>query len=193
MKYELPKLPYEANELEPVISKSTIEYHYGKHLQAYINNLNSLKEGTKYDNMSLEEIIKSSEGPLFNNAAQTWNHIFYFESLKPHQSMGPNGKLADAINKKWGSFEAFQKEFSAEAASIFGSGWAWLVKDKNNDLLIVKESNAGNPMTKGYTPILTFDVWEHAYYLDYQNRRPDHIKEMWKIINWDVVEKRYSF
>ena len=191
MKFELPQLPYEINELEPVISGSTIEFHYGKHLQAYINNLNSLKEGTKFENSSLEEIIKNSDGPIFNNAAQTWNHIFYFESLTPNQSEGPKGELAAAIDKKWGSFENFVKEFSAAAASVFGSGWAWLVKDDNNELFILKESNAGNPMTQGYHPILTFDVWEHAYYLDYQNRRPDYIKDMWKIINWDVISKRF--
>ena len=191
MTFELPQLPYEINELEPVISRSTIEFHYGKHLQAYINNLNSLKEETKFENSSLEEIIKNSDGPIFNNAAQTWNHIFYFESLTPNQSGGPKGELAIAIDKKWGSFENFIKEFSAAAASLFGSGWAWLAKNDNNELYILKESNAGNPITQGYQPILTFDVWEHAYYLDYQNRRPDYIKDMWKIINWDVVSKRF--
>ena len=191
MKFELPQLPYEVNALEPVVSRSTIEFHYGKHLQAYINNLNSLKEGTKFENSSLEEIIKNSDGPIFNNAAQTWNHIFYFESLTPNQTGGPEGELATAIDKKWGSFENFVKEFSAAAASVFGSGWAWLAKDDNNELYILKESNAGNPMTQGYHPILTFDVWEHAYYLDYQNRRPDYIKDMWKIIDWDVVSKRF--
>ncbi len=191
MKFELPKLPYAHNALEPVISQETIDFHYGKHHQAYVNNLNNLIPGTKFENMDLVEIIKESDGPIFNNAAQVWNHTFYFESFKPNGGGKPTGKLAEAIDKKWGSLENFQKEFNTASTSLFGSGWAWLVKNKDGELEIVKESNAGNPLTKGLTPILTFDVWEHAYYLDYQNRRPDHVGKLWDIINWDVVSSRY--
>lgn len=191
MKFELPKLPYAADALEPVISKTTIEFHYGKHHQAYVNNLNNLVPGTKFENADLETIVKESDGAIFNNAAQVWNHTFYFNSFKPNGGGAPKGALAEAINKKWGSFENFQKEFNAASVSLFGSGWAWLVKNKNGELDIVKESNAGNPLTKGLTPILAFDVWEHAYYLDYQNRRPDHISKLWDIVDWDVVSSRY--
>lgn len=191
MKFELPKLPYAADALEPVISKNTIDFHYGKHHQAYVNNLNNLIPGTKFENADLETIVKDSDGAIFNNAAQVWNHTFYFYSFKPNGGGTPKGAFADAINKKWGSFENFQKEFNTASVSLFGSGWAWLVKNKDGELEIVKESNAGNPMTKGLTPILAFDVWEHAYYLDYQNRRPDHISKLWDIVDWDVVSSRY--
>ncbi|MDD6209225.1 MAG: superoxide dismutase [Bacteroidales bacterium] len=191
MKFELPPLPYAENALEPIISERTLQFHHGKHHLAYVNNLNALIVGTKFENDSLETIIMESDGPIFNNAAQVWNHTFYFNSLSPKGGGQPKGKLADAINATWGSFENFQKEFNAAATSQFGSGWAWLVKDGDGKLSIVKTGNADNPMTKGLTPILTFDVWEHAYYLDYQNRRPDYVGEMWKIINWDEVSKRY--
>lgn len=191
MKFELPKLPYANNALEPVISEETINFHYGKHHQAYVNNLNNLIQGTKFENADLVTIIKESDGPIFNNAAQVWNHTFYFNSFKPNGGGAPKGKLAEAINATWGSFDNFKKEFNTASTGLFGSGWAWLVKDKDGKLSIIKESNAGNPLTKGLTPILTFDVWEHAYYLDYQNRRPDHVNALWDIINWDVVEERY--
>ncbi|MGL5318068.1 MAG: superoxide dismutase [Bacteroidales bacterium] len=191
MKFELPTLPYTADALEPIISKNTIDFHYGKHHQAYVNNLNNLIPGTKFENADLETIVKESDGPIFNNAAQVWNHTFYFTSFKPGGSGVVKGPLAEAINKKWGSFENFQKEFNAACVSVFGSGWAWLVKNNEGELEIVKESNAGNPITKGLKPILTFDVWEHAYYLDYQNRRPDHVSKLWDIIDWDVVSARY--
>lgn len=191
MKFELPKLPYANNALEPVISEETINFHYGKHHQAYVNNLNNLIQGTKFENADLVTIIKESDGPIFNNAAQVWNHTFYFNSFKPKGGGAPKGNLAEAINATWGSFDNFKKEFNTASTGLFGSGWAWLVKDKDGKLSIVKESNAGNPLTKGLTPILTFDVWEHAYYLDYQNRRPDHVNALWDIINWDVVEERY--
>lgn len=191
MKFELPKLPYANNALEPVISEETINFHYGKHHQAYVNNLNNLIQGTKFENADLVTIIKESDGPIFNNAAQVWNHTFYFNSFKPNGGGAPKGKLAEAINATWGSFDNFKKEFNTASTGLFGSGWAWLVKDKDGKLSIVKESNAGNPLTKGLTPILTFDVWEHAYYLDYQNRRPDHVNALWDIINWDVVQERY--
>ena len=191
MKFELPPLPDAENALEPVISAETLKYHHGKHHQAYVNNLNTLIVGTKFENDNLETIIMEADGPIFNNAAQVWNHTFYFNSLSPKGGGQPTGKLADAIKNTWGTFENFQKEFNAAATSQFGSGWAWLVKDKNGKLSIVKTGNAENPMTKGLIPLLTFDVWEHAYYLDYQNRRPDYINEMWKIINWEEVSKRY--
>lgn len=191
MKFELPVLPYATNELEPVISKRTIELHHGKHLQTYITNLNNLIQGTKFENADLETIVKESDGAIFNNAGQTLNHNIYFLSFSPKGGGEPTGKLAEAIKAQFGSFEDFKKEFSAAAVSVFGSGWAWLAKDAEGKLSIHKESNAGNPLTKGLTPLLGFDVWEHSYYLDYENRRADHINELWKIIDWNVVGARY--
>lgn len=191
MKYELIKLPYEANALEPVISQKTIEFHHGKHLQAYVNNLNNLIAGTKYENMSLEDIVKDSEGGIFNNAGQILNHNMYFQQFSPDANGRPDEILLEAIQAEWQTFENFQKEFNAAAASLFGSGWVWLAADKDKKLSIQKESNAGNPLTKGLQPILCFDVWEHAYYLDYQNRRADHIAALWNIIDWNVIEERY--
>ena len=191
MKFELPKLPYATDALEPVIGKQTVELHYGKHLQTYITNLNNLIPGTKFENADLETIVKESDGAIFNNAGQTLNHNIYFLSFSPNGGGEPKGKLADAINAEWGSFENFKKEFVAAGVSVFGSGWVWLAKDKNGKLQITKEANAGNPLTKGLTPLLGFDVWEHAYYLDYQNRRADHLAELWKIIDWEVVGARY--
>ena len=181
MKFELPSLPYAQNALQPVISETTIQFHYGKHHQTYVNNLNNLIAGTEYENRSLEEIILNSDGAVFNNAAQVWNHTFYFSAFAPNGKGELSSKLADAIDAEWGSFENFRKEFNAAAVGQFGSGWAWLVKDAVGKLAIVKTGNAENPMTQGLTPILTFDVWEHAYYLDYQNRRPDYVNELWKI------------
>lgn len=191
MKFELPKLPYATNALEPVISQQTIELHYGKHLQTYVTNLNNLIPGTKFENSDLETIVKESDGAIFNNAGQILNHNIYFLTFSPNGGGEPKGKLAEAINAEWGSFENFKKEFNTAATGLFGSGWAWLAKDANGKLQITKEQNAGNPITKGLTPLLGFDVWEHAYYLDYQNRRADHLTELWKIINWDSVEARY--
>lgn len=191
MKFELPKLAYEANALEPAISSQTIAFHYGKHHQAYVNNLNAMVIGTPFENMGLEEIIRKSEGGIFNNAAQVWNHTFYFNCFTPGGAGEPDGELLDAIEKTWDSFENFKKEFNTAAATLFGSGWAWLVKDKEGRLSIIKESNAGTPLTKNLEPILTFDVWEHAYYLDYQNRRADYLEALWKIIDWDAVNARY--
>ena len=191
MKHELIKLPYEANALEPVISQKTIEFHHGKHLQAYVNNLNNLIVGTKYENMSLEDIVKDSEGGIFNNAGQILNHNMYFQQFSPDANGRPDEILLEAIQAEWQTFENFQKEFNAAAASLFGSGWVWLAADKDKKLSIQKESNAGNPLTKGLQPILCFDVWEHAYYLDYQNRRADHIAALWNIIDWNVIEERY--
>lgn len=191
MNFQLPVLPYSKEALEPVIGAGTIDFHYGKHHLAYVNNLNNLIKGTPFENMSLEEIILKSDGAVFNNAAQVWNHTFYFYSFKPGGGGAPKGSLAAAIDSQWGSFENFTKEFNAAALSIFGSGWAWLAKESDGKLVILKESNAGTPLTKGVTPILTFDVWEHAYYLDYQNRRADYLSALWGIIDWQAVSARY--
>lgn len=191
MKFELIQLPYAANALEPVISKETIEFHHGKHLQAYVNNLNNLIPGTKFENAPLEKIVAESDGAIFNNAGQILNHNLYFTQFSPKGGGKPSGKLAEAIDKTWGSFENFQKEFNTAGAGLFGSGWVWLAKDKDGKLSITKEANGSNPVAKGLTPILGFDVWEHAYYLDYQNRRPDHLAALWKIVDWDAVGKRY--
>lgn len=191
MKFELPTLPYAADALEPVISANTIGFHYGKHHQAYVNNLNNLIKDTKFEsNYTLEQIIMEAEGGIFNNAAQVWNHTFYFEALGK-QSAGPKGALLEAIVRDFSSFDNFKQQFSDAAIKVFGSGWAWLVKDKSGKLSIRQTSNAGNPMTDGFIPILTCDVWEHAYYLDYQNRRPDYIKSFWDLINWDKVAERF--
>jgi len=191
MKFTLPELPYAQNALEPVISEKTIGFHYGKHHQTYVNNLNGLVVGTEFENSGLETIIKKADGAIFNNAAQIWNHTFYFLSLTPTKGSVPGDKLAKAINEEWGSLDNFKAEFNKAAVSVFGSGWAWLVKDAQGKLSIVKESNAGNPLTHGLTPLLTFDVWEHAYYLDYQNRRPDYVSALWDLVNWKLVSERY--
>lgn len=190
MAFELPKLPYAMDGLAPHISKETLEYHYGKHHNAYVTNLNNLAPGTEYEGKSLEEIIKSAPaGGLFNNAAQVWNHSFYWECLSPNGGGEPTGALAEAINKAFGSFASFKEQFTKVAATTFGSGWAWLVKNGSGDLELVSTSNAGNPMTEGKTPLLTCDVWEHAYYVDYRNARPKYIEAFWNLVNWSFVEK----
>jgi Fe-Mn family superoxide dismutase len=191
MSFELPKLPYALNALEPVISQKTLEFHYGKHHQAYVNNLNNLVPGTKFENANLETIIKEAEGGIFNNGAQVWNHTFFFNSLAPNAGAEPGGPLSEAIKKSFGSFSEFKEKFSKSAVTLFGSGWAWLVKKPDGSLDIVQESNAGNPLRNGVTPILTCDVWEHAYYLDYQNKRPDFVEAFWKLVNWREVETRF--
>jgi Fe-Mn family superoxide dismutase len=191
MSHTLPSLPYALNALEPHISQKTLEFHYGKHHQAYVNNLNNLIPGTKFENATLETVILEADGPIFNNGAQIWNHTFYFTSLSPKGGGEPAGILGEAIKKSFGSFSEFKDKFSKAAVSLFGSGWAWLVKKADGSVEIVQESNAGNPLRKGLTPILTCDVWEHAYYLDYQNRRPDYIEAFWKVIDWEVVGKRF--
>jgi Fe-Mn family superoxide dismutase len=191
MSFELPILPYAPPALEPNISAKTIEFHYGKHHQAYVNNLNNLVKGTEFENAKLEEIIKKASGGIFNNAAQIWNHTFYWESFAPNAGGEPSGKITEAINKSFGSFAQFKEKFSAACVTLFGSGWAWLVKKPDGTLDIIQESNAGNPLTKGLIPLLTCDVWEHAYYLDYQNRRPDYIAAFWKLVNWSKVEERF--
>ena len=192
MTYEMPKLPYANNGLEPVISQATIDYHYGKHLQTYVNNLNALVPGTEFEGKSVEEIVATApDGGIFNNAGQTLNHNLYFTQFSPYGGGRPTGALAKAIDETWGSFENFQKEFVAAGTGLFGSGWVWLAKDKDGKLSITKEANGSNPVAHGLKPILGFDVWEHAYYLDYRNRRPDHLNALWKIIDWDTVGKRY--
>ncbi len=190
-KFELIQLPYEANALEPVISKETLGFHHGKHLQAYVNNLNGLIEGTKYEDMPLEDIVKTSEGGVFNNAGQILNHNLYFTQFRaPKADNKPTGVIAQWIDQQFGSFDAFKEEFSKKGATLFGSGWVWLSVDKDGKLQITQETNAGNPVQRGLRPLLTFDVWEHAYYIDYQNRRPDHIAALWQIVDWDVVNGR---
>jgi Fe-Mn family superoxide dismutase len=191
MKFSLPELPYAHNALEPIVSEKTISFHYGKHHQTYVNNLNGLIEGTEFENADLETILKKSTGAIFNNAAQTWNHTFYFLTLTPNKGSVPSDKLAKAIDIAFGSMDEFKTEFNKASVSVFGSGWAWLVKDAEDQLSIVKESNAGNPITRGLIPLLTFDVWEHAYYLDYQNRRADYVAALWDLVNWNVVSERY--
>jgi len=191
MKFSLPELPYAHNALEPVISEKTISFHYGKHHQTYVNNLNGLIPGTEFENADLDTIVKKSEGAIFNNAAQIWNHNFYFLSLTPIKGTTPSAALEKAINAAFGSVDSFKEDFGKAAVSVFGSGWAWLVKDAEGKLSIAKESNAGNPMTRGLVPLLTFDVWEHAYYIDYQNRRADYVSALWELIDWNVISERY--
>ena len=191
MNYELIQLPYEANALEPVISKETLGFHHGKHLQAYVNNLNAAIDGTKYAEMPLEDIVKTADGGVFNNAGQILNHNLYFTQFRaPRADNKPTGVIAQWIDEQFGSFEQFKEEFTKKGATLFGSGWVWLSVDKDGKLVITQETNAGNPVQRGLRPLLTFDVWEHAYYIDYQNRRPDHLNALWQIIDWDVVNER---
>ncbi len=192
MKFTQPRLPYAPDALAPVISATTIDFHYGKHEKAYIDTLNSLIEGTPFDEMSLEEIICKSEGKLFNNAAQAWNHIFYFFQFSPNGLKEPSGKLREQIENQFESVDAFKKKFEEAGATLFGSGWVWLSADDKGTLFITQGGNASNPMTQGLKPILTFDVWEHAYYLDYQNRRADYLHSLWDIVDWDIVGIRYG-
>lgn len=192
MKIDMPRLPYAEDALEPVISKQTINFHYGKHLQNYVNTTNSLVEGTALEGKSVEEIVKSApEGPVYNNAGQTLNHSLYFLQFMPQADNNePKGRVADAINAAFGSFGEFKERFTKAAATLFGSGWAWLSQDRDGRLVITQEANGDNPLRGGLNPLLGIDVWEHAYYLDFQNRRADHLAEIWSIINWEVVEDR---
>ena len=192
MAHQLPALPYAMNALEPVISQETLEYHYGKDHNAYVTNLNNLIPGTEFENMSLEDIIMKSSGGVFNNAAQVWNHTFYWNCLGPNGGGQPSGALADAINQTFGSFDAFKEAFTKSATTNFGSGWTWLVKNSDGGVEIVNTSNAGTPMTDGKTALLTVDVWEHAYYVDYRNARPKYLEEIWKIINWEFVAQQFA-
>ena len=191
-KFELMALPYASEALEPVISKETIAFHHGKHLAGYVNNLNGLLEGSPLAGLPLEEIVCKATGGMLNNAGQILNHNLYFGQFSGDSKLAPTGKLDEAINRDFGSFEAFKEEFQKKGATLFGSGWVWLSADKDGKLVITQETNAANPIQKGLKPLLTFDVWEHAYYLDYQNRRPDHLAALWQIVNWEVIEKRYN-
>lgn len=197
MQHTLPDLPYAKDALEPYISAETIAFHYGKHHQTYVTNLNKLIVGTEFENASLEEIVKKSSGAIFNNAAQIWNHTFYWNGLTPNTSnaaraMPSSGKLVEAIQAKWGSLDAFKTAFTQCAVTTFGAGWAWLVKKEDGTLDIVSTSNAATPLTGKAIPLLTCDVWEHAYYIDYRNARADYVEKFWNIIHWDFVEKNFA-
>lgn len=192
MEHTLPPLPYALDALAPFISKETLEYHYGKHHQAYATNLNNLIKGTEFENSALEEIVKKSAGGVFNNAAQVWNHTFYWNSMKPNGGGAPTGPLADAINAKWGSFDKFKEEFTKCAVGTFGSGWAWLVKKADGSLDLVSTSNAATPLTTDATPLMTCDVWEHAYYIDTRNARPKYLENFWNLVNWDFASKNFA-
>jgi Fe-Mn family superoxide dismutase len=190
MLFTLPELPYSKDALAPLISVETIEFHYGKHHAAYVTNLNNLIKGTEFENMTLEEIIKKAKGGIFNNAAQVFNHTFYWNCLKPQGGGEPTGKIADAITKTWGSFAAFKEKFTAAATTQFGSGWAWVAQNADGSIEISQTSNADCPLTKNQKPILTCDVWEHAYYIDYRNSRPNYMEAFWKLVNWDFASKQ---
>lgn len=192
MAFSLPKLPYAHDALEPYISKKTLEFHYGKHHQAYVNNVNNLVVGTEFENATLEEIVSKAEGGIFNNGAQVWNHTFYFMQFAKDGCDAPKDGLKAAIEAKFGSVEGFKADFSKVAATLFGSGWAWLVVNKAGELEIVQTSNAANPMRDGKKPILTCDVWEHAYYIDKQNARPKYVEDFWKILDWKVISERFA-
>ena len=187
MAIELPALPYDRAALEPHISAETLDFHYGKHHQAYVTNLNKQIEGTEFESMDLESIIRKAQGGMFNNAAQVWNHTFYWNSLSPNGGGDPSGKLADALTKTFGSVEKFREEFSTAAAGNFGSGWTWLVQRPDGSLAIVNTSNAATPITGDDKPLLTIDVWEHAYYIDYRNARPKYVEAFWNLVNWDFA------
>ena len=192
-KFELMALPYAMDALEPVISKQTLEFHHGKHLAGYVNNLNGLLEGSPLAGLPLEEIVLKAEGGMLNNAGQILNHELYFgQFAAPKADNAPTGKFAEAIVRDFGSFEAFKEAFQKSGATLFGSGWVWLSRDQDGKLVITQEVNAANPVQKGLKPLLTFDVWEHAYYLDYQNRRPDHLAALWQIVDWEVIAQRYQ-
>ena len=192
-KFKLVALPYAIDALEPVISKQTLEFHHGKHLAGYVNNLNGLMEGSPMAGLTLEEMVCKASGGILNNAGQILNHNLYFgQFCAPKADNAPTGKLAEAIVRDFGSFEAFKEAFQKGGATLFGSGWVWLSADKDGKLVITQEANAANPIQKGLKPLLTFDVWEHAYYLDYQNRRPDHLAALWQIVDWNIIEQRYQ-
>lgn len=192
MEHTLPQLPYALDALAPFISKETLEFHYGKHHQTYVTNLNNLIKGTEFENAPLEDIVKKSAGGVFNNAAQVWNHTFYWNSMKPNGGGAPTGPLADAINAKWGSFDKFKEEFAKCAVGTFGSGWAWLVKKADGTLDLASTSNAGTPITTEAKPLMTCDVWEHAYYIDTRNARPKYLENFWNVVNWDFASKNFA-
>jgi len=192
MIHELPPLPYDKSALAPFISAETLEFHHGKHHQAYVTNLNNLIPGTLFENLDLKEIVLKSDGAIFNNAAQVWNHTFYWNCMRPQGGGQPTGELLEAIHQAFGSFEAFKEAFSKCAVTTFGSGWAWLVKKADGSLALVSTSNAACPLTEGHTPLLTCDVWEHAYYIDYRNLRPKYVEEFWHLVNWDFVDQQFK-
>ena len=192
MEHTLPPLPYAKDALQPHISAETLEYHYGKHHQAYVTNLNNLIKGTEFENLSLEEIIKKSQGGVFNNSAQVWNHTFFWNCMTPNGGGAPTGPVADAINAKWGSFDKFKEEFQKSAVGNFGSGWTWLVKKTDGTVDIVNTSNAGTPLTTDNVALLTCDVWEHAYYIDYRNARPKFVEAWWNVVNWGFVNQNFA-
>jgi Fe-Mn family superoxide dismutase len=192
MEHKLPPLPYAMDALQPHISKETLEFHYGKHHQAYVTNLNNLIKGTEFENASLEDIVKKASGGIFNNAAQVWNHSFYWNCLSPKGGGAPSGALGAAIDKKWGSFDAFKEAFSKSAVGNFGSGWTWLVKKADGSVDIANTGNAGTPLTGADAPLMTCDVWEHAYYIDYRNARPKYVESFWNLVNWDFVSKNLA-
>lgn len=189
MEHKLPELPYKKDALAPNISQETLEYHYGKHHNAYVTNLNKLIKGTEFENMSLDDIVKKATGGIFNNAAQHWNHSFYWNCLKPNSGGEPKGMMADHINKSFGSFVTFKEKFTTSATTLFGSGWTWLVKNSDGTLTIENTSNADNPLKNGKKALLTCDVWEHAYYIDYRNMRASYIEAFWKLVNWDFAHE----
>jgi Fe-Mn family superoxide dismutase len=192
MKFELPPLSYSPDALAPHISAETLEYHHGKHHLAYVNNLNGLIPGTPFENVVLETMIMKADGAIFNNAAQVWNHTFYFASFSPVGRREPQGTLARAIDAEYGSFAGFRESFTKAASTIFGSGWAWLSMKPDGRVTVTQEPNAGNPLRSGMVPLMTCDVWEHAYYIDYRNRRPDYIKGFWELLDWNIISERYS-
>jgi Fe-Mn family superoxide dismutase len=192
MEHTLPPLPYALDALAPHISKETLEFHYGKHHQAYVTNLNKLIKGTEFESLSLEDIVKKASGGIFNNAAQVWNHTFYWNSMSPGGGGEPEGPLADAIRAKWGSVDDFKKTFSQTAVGTFGSGWAWLVEKADGSLDLVSTSNAATPLTTDAKALLTCDVWEHAYYVDYRNRRPDYVAAYWNVVNWKFAAENFA-
>ncbi len=192
MEHTLPPLPYALDALAPFISKETLEYNYGKHHQTYVTNLNNLIKGTEFENANLDDIVKKSAGGVFNNAAQVWNHTFYWNSMKPNGGGAPTGALADAINAKWGSFDKFKEEFTKCAVGTFGSGWAWLVKKSDGTLDLVSTSNAATPLTTDAKPLMTCDVWEHAYYIDTRNARPKYLENFWNLVNWDFANQNFA-
>ncbi len=190
--HQLPPLPYPPNALEPYISKETLEYHHGKHHRAYVEKLNELIAGTEYESLSLEEVVRNANGAIFNNAAQAWNHSFYWNSLAPGGGEPPQGELAEAIDRKFGAFTAFQEKFSAAAAGVFGSGWAWLVAEADDSVAIRTTPNAQTPLTTDARPLLACDVWEHAYYIDHRNSRPEYLKAFWALVNWKFAHRNYQ-
>ncbi len=192
MKFDLPPLKYAAGDLAPHLSAETLEFHHGKHHLAYVNNLNNLLPGSPFEEATLETMIRKAEGGIFNNAAQIWNHTFYFATFSPSGKRAPSGTVAKAIDAEYGTFEAFKEAFTKAATTLFGSGWAWLCMKPDGRLTITQESNAGNPLRSGLVPLMTCDVWEHAYYVDYRNRRPDYIKGFWELLDWKVIGERYD-